>query len=373
MANNSFEMRKDNAAFNEESYFEHIYIGATNTMNNSSSAIAYKEAARGFNSIKEYKDSARLARICMQKAESIQRRKRIFLTSLSVVVLIAVIAVILILEHFAAEVKYNDAIELMNDGKYTEAIYAFEGLNGYKDSEKKLVECENAFLVKMQSLVDGGDYAKFVLNTRYLSERYFSHLASGLHFSPAQQGEFYQYILNDYNITSIPSFCNEVSKNKKYFELISSYSDAQNIMTLYGIFERSHEYNYDYIKLFKTNMKDIVLLWNTEFIRTFFTSDDIIAYYMNGEWREFGNQENYLMFYHKSGTSANLTTCNYSLPCPEVEFAYWDMQNLELVFLDNKRNVVAKAYKIEFIDANTINVYAYQNAKTYTLTRQFAN
>ena len=37
--------------------------------------------------------------------------------------------------------KYNDAIALMDAGKYSEAISAFEALDGYKDSVNKIEEC----------------------------------------------------------------------------------------------------------------------------------------------------------------------------------------------------------------------------------------
>ena len=42
--------------------------------------------------------------------------------------------------------KYNDAIALMDAGKYTEAISAFEALDGYKDSATKITECNTAIL-----------------------------------------------------------------------------------------------------------------------------------------------------------------------------------------------------------------------------------
>ncbi len=40
--------------------------------------------------------------------------------------------------------KYNDAVALMNSGKYEEAITAFEVLNGYKDSERQIENCHYA-------------------------------------------------------------------------------------------------------------------------------------------------------------------------------------------------------------------------------------
>ena len=39
------------------------------------------------------------------------------------------------------DIDYNAAVALMNDGKYEEAISAFEALEGYKDSANKIEEC----------------------------------------------------------------------------------------------------------------------------------------------------------------------------------------------------------------------------------------
>ncbi|MBR4635510.1 MAG: tetratricopeptide repeat protein, partial [Clostridia bacterium] len=41
-------------------------------------------------------------------------------------------------------IKYNAALELYNAGKYDEAITAFKALNGYRDSEDQIINCETA-------------------------------------------------------------------------------------------------------------------------------------------------------------------------------------------------------------------------------------
>ena len=56
--------------------------------------------------------------------------------------------------------KYNDAVALMDEGKYEEAISAFEALNGHKDSDEKIEECNEAILDKRYNealaLIDEG-------------------------------------------------------------------------------------------------------------------------------------------------------------------------------------------------------------------------
>ena len=50
--------------------------------------------------------------------------------------------------------NYNKAIALMNEGKYSEAIVAFEEFEGYKDSIEQIVNCENGIIEnKYQSAI----------------------------------------------------------------------------------------------------------------------------------------------------------------------------------------------------------------------------
>ena len=53
-------------------------------------------------------------------------------------------AVVLLNVLIIPSVKYGDACSLMEEGKYAEAIAAFESIDGYKDSVRKIEECEIA-------------------------------------------------------------------------------------------------------------------------------------------------------------------------------------------------------------------------------------
>ena len=191
---------------NKKTRIDSIYIRAKNTMSDARTENAYKEAARLFESISEYQDSAALARSCCEKAEVARkdavlsegkskmfgeiisnyetaiklfetisgwmdadeqiiacqrkieeikakeederketeriekRNKKIVIIATSVVC--AIVAFIIVLNSVVIlNGKYNDAILLMDAGKYSEARAAFEGLKGYKDSVDKIEEC----------------------------------------------------------------------------------------------------------------------------------------------------------------------------------------------------------------------------------------
>ena len=116
-------------------------------------------AIRQFESISGWKDADEQKIACRRKIEEIKqyvelarkeqeridkRNRKIKIIVVSVIV--AAVALIILISRVVNNViipngKYNDAVRLMNAGKYTEAIDAFEAMNGYKDSTDKIDEC----------------------------------------------------------------------------------------------------------------------------------------------------------------------------------------------------------------------------------------
>ena len=91
-------------------------------------------------------EKERQAEIARKEAERIAKRnKKIAIITTPIVC--AIIAFIIVLNTvIIPNGKYNDAITLMDAGKYTEAISAFEELDGYKDSTTKITECNTTIL-----------------------------------------------------------------------------------------------------------------------------------------------------------------------------------------------------------------------------------
>ena len=86
-------------------------------------------------------EKERQAEIARKEAERIAKRnKKIAIITTPIVC--AVIAFIIVLNTvIIPNGKYNNAIALMDAGKYGEAILVFEALEGYKDSANKIEEC----------------------------------------------------------------------------------------------------------------------------------------------------------------------------------------------------------------------------------------
>ena len=90
-------------------------------------------------------EKERQAEIARKKAEKIARLfgKIAIITSLIVLIVCVITAFFVVLNTVIIPTgKYNDAIALMDAGKYYEAITAFEALDEYKDSVTKIDECK---------------------------------------------------------------------------------------------------------------------------------------------------------------------------------------------------------------------------------------
>ena len=187
---------------NENERLEGIYSQAVNSMSSAKTEGDYKAVAQKLNSISHYKDSQKLVEECLEKAEIARKdavlsearekiaRNRIETLEVSVkllekikgwknademlenakkklaemkaaeekackeakkrakrneiiffVVIVLIAVVVLLFKVIIPNGKYNDAIALMEAGKYSEAISAFDALDGYKDSASKITEC----------------------------------------------------------------------------------------------------------------------------------------------------------------------------------------------------------------------------------------
>ena len=145
-----------------------IYEGAKKRMNSKlmvgDQISCYQDAIKQFESIPGWKDADEQILFCQKKIEEIKaqeesdrleqqrqaeriakRNKKIAIIAAAAVCVI-VAFIILLNTVIIPNGKYNDAVALMDAGKYTEAINAFEALDGYKDSAAKINECNTAIL-----------------------------------------------------------------------------------------------------------------------------------------------------------------------------------------------------------------------------------
>ena len=138
---------------------------------------------------------AQQRRIAVQKAK--RRRKIIFAIIAALALACAVFAVILI-KVIIPNNKYNRAVKLYNEENYSEAIAAFEALNGYKDSTQRISDCEIA--LKYQGALN-----------------YFNDLA----YDEAE--EIFEELNGYRDSADYISKCNQGKEELKYFSAIALY------------------------------------------------------------------------------------------------------------------------------------------------------
>lgn len=84
-------------------------------------------------------------RVAEERAKelAIAKKKTAKIAKIVVPILVAVVAFLIILfKVIIPNINYNNAIKLKDEGKYEEAISAFEAMNGYKDSNEQINVCK---------------------------------------------------------------------------------------------------------------------------------------------------------------------------------------------------------------------------------------
>ena len=90
-------------------------------------------------------EAAKKAEYEKQAQERKKRNKKIA-AILTPVIAVAIVFVVVLNSVIIPSQNYNAAVKLMNNGKYEEAIAAFEAMDGYKDSSRKIEACYSAIL-----------------------------------------------------------------------------------------------------------------------------------------------------------------------------------------------------------------------------------
>ncbi len=142
---------------------ETAYISRVQQMESAKTINDYEIVRDLFKSMDGYKDTLALAEQCQtvidglkeeerlaterkeaaRKAEAAQRaKKRKIITAIVfALVAICIAVIIVVVKVVIPNNNYNKAIALMDRGSYHDAIQAFEEMNGYKDSDAQIIEC----------------------------------------------------------------------------------------------------------------------------------------------------------------------------------------------------------------------------------------
>ena len=226
--------RKEELRLAEIKRKDDIYASAAKKMANASSKNDYQQVMEVFRTISGWKDADEQISICQNRIEEIDAKnkknakliKKIAAVAVPLVCVIVIISVILNMS-----IKYNNAVALMESEKYSEASVVLSELNGYKDSDKLLVEAldnvkkEDAYQSALTMLADdnaeshGEAYEKLLelgdyKNSKEMLDKFQYLLISiidDLNFSGNTSIETYQYGSSGYLVAGTYSYNKKTS------------------------------------------------------------------------------------------------------------------------------------------------------------------
>ena len=102
-----------------------------------------------------------------QAAADAQKKKTTKILAIVIPAVCAVVAIVLLITNvIIPNSKYNNAVALMDAGRYEEAIVAFEAMDGYKDSVQKIADCEQGIIERAYTdavaLLESGSYEEAI-------------------------------------------------------------------------------------------------------------------------------------------------------------------------------------------------------------------
>lgn len=192
----------------------------------------YEGAILRFEQIFGFKDAEEQIAICRRKIEEIkiaeekdriaaeaQKKKNKKIAAIVTPIAVIIVAVVVVfVTVIQPKNEYNAAVALMEEGKYEEAITAFEAMGDYKDSAEQIVNCENGIAEREYqsavALMEEGRYEEAITAFKTMggykdSKENIENCKNGI-----KENE-YQYAIS-------------LIESGKYVEAITAFEDLDN-------------------------------------------------------------------------------------------------------------------------------------------------
>ena len=268
--------------------------------------------------------------------------------------------------EFSALGAFYDSSEMVNEPLYQKALFLFESadfkdayviledLNGYKDSKAKLDKCIYSWA--SNSLALGSEtFAKSFEQTVELSNENYATVYETIIRNINSHEDFFYWFNTQKSavvyslLKTLPTTYEDTSSLLKFFKALAN-GDSELILT--------------YIEEKSGLLKS---LWYLNFVKNCLTDDAIMPIFLEGYWTTSDNSY-YLNFYEDED---EIICSEFTLPWVSQPKGteHYDIQSSIYVWADEDFNELAKVFKITVVDFDTIKVFCYKDNKTYTLFR----
>ena len=93
-----------------------------------------------------------------------------------------------------------------------------------------------------------------------------------------------------------------------------------------------------------------------------------IEKWLLGTWKTSNGK--YIRFYEKENDDATWTDHTLPWVAKPAGTAYWNIVDLEYMWTDEDLNKLANVYRFKLLTPDSMEVYCYEDNKTYTVTRE---
>lgn len=234
----------------------------------------------------------------------------------------------------AEQLQYEEAMELLNSGKYEDAKAKFKGLKSYSDSATMVKECDYRFA---ESEADNENYIEAYelyddLGEYKESKKRKNNLKS----------DIYETGIEYYKDGSYDDA-------EEYFEYISGYKRTDDYLLL---IDAHNEDIYDVSPVFDIldfeDAKEIIM-----------SNEDYAFEFLKGYW----SSSNGTLSFYKQGSSMH---CEYGIPAPDG--SSWEIRN-GIHYFGSPSAGWQKAWEYTIVSRDSIRVYCYSDGITYTMKR----
>ena len=256
------------------------------------------------------------------------------------------------------EIRYSKGQWLWRDQQnYGEAYQAFTALGDYRDSAVCASKAAEAWI---QKTLDDSDVAqaKRIWQTLTLSSAQGQQLYQELYTR-----DLYTYDAPDRSSAT----CNadDFLVRRILLEALPEdfYPDRERLTTLL------EELDVEQPGLFVREHRDILeKLWDMPVVRNIVKHSLCIDEWLQGTWRA----ENGGCYFKFTRSNSGGYDVNYNVPwvdAPEGT-AYYSIYNLTFSWVDENNHVLADVYRFNLLEPNQMELYAFENQKTYRMTRK---
>lgn len=256
------------------------------------------------------------------------------------------------------EIRYSKGKWLLNDeNNYGDAYQEFTALGNYQHSEQYASQAADKWI---QRTLDNPDVtqASLIKKTVKLSSDQAKKLYQELYTR-----DLYTYDSSDGSSASY--YADDLPVRIMLLETLPAgfYPNRARLSTLF------EELDEEQPGLFVQEHRDLLeTLWDMPVVQNIVRHDLCIDEWLLGTWRT-GNNSYYIKFTQSDSGGYN-TSYNVPWVAEPAGTTYYYINNLTFSWADKDNNILADVYRFKLLEPNKIEVYAFKNKKTYTMTRK---